>query len=37
VNNATGIAGTLRARLVDVLVQDEITVVAALELLRRSS
>jgi hypothetical protein len=31
------IAGTLRARPVDVPVQDEITVMAALELLRRSS
>jgi hypothetical protein len=31
------IAGTLRVRLVDVLVEDEITVVAALERLRSSS
>jgi hypothetical protein len=31
------IGGTLRARLVDMPVQDEITVMAALELLRRSS
>ena len=31
------IAGTLQVRLVDVPVHDEITVVAALEFLRRSS
>jgi len=31
------IAGTLRVRLVDVPVHDEIKVVAALEFLRRSS
>jgi hypothetical protein len=36
VNKATGIAGTLRARLVEVLVQNENAVMRT-ELLRRSS